>query len=56
MKTISVIGLFPPLSAAADIFLMNADGTNVVQLTDDVSDSTPSFTPDEQFMVYASWR
>lgn len=39
----------------ADIFMMNADGTSVVQLTDnDFVDSTPSFTPDAGFIVYAS--
>ncbi len=39
----------------ADIFVMNADGTNVVQLTDnEVGESTPSFTPDGLFIVYAS--
>ncbi len=41
--------------ADADIFVMNADGTNVVQLTDnDVIESTPVFTPDGRFIVYAS--
>lgn len=36
----------------ADIFVMNADGGGVVQLTrNDVSDSTPVFTPDGQFIV-----
>jgi TolB protein len=39
----------------ADIFVMNADGTNVVQLThNDVPDSTPAFTPDGASVVYAS--
>ncbi len=39
----------------ADIFVMNADGTNVVQLTDnDVGESTPSFTPDGKSIVYVS--
>lgn len=39
----------------ADIFVMNADGTGVVQLTrNDVPDSTPVFTPDGQFIVWAS--
>lgn len=39
----------------ADIFVMNADGGGVVQLTrNDVSDSTPVFTPDGQFIVWAS--
>ena len=39
----------------ADIFIMNADGTSVVQLTDnDVGESTPSFTPDGRFVIYAS--
>lgn len=38
-----------------DIFLMDADGTNVVQLTDnDVSDANPVFTPDGRYIVYAS--
>lgn len=39
----------------ADIFVMNADGTSVVQLTDnDVGESTPSFTPDGRFVIYTS--
>jgi TolB protein len=39
----------------ADIFLMNADGTNVVQLTrNDYSESTPVFTPDGASIVFAS--
>jgi len=38
-----------------DIFVMNADGTNVVALTDnDVIDGTPVFTPDGRFVIYAS--
>lgn len=38
-----------------EIFLMDADGTNVVQLTDnDVTDANPVFTPDGRFIVYAS--
>jgi TolB protein len=39
----------------ADIFVMNADGTHVVQLTNnDVGESTPSFTPDGRSIVYVS--
>ncbi len=39
----------------ADIFLMNADGTGVIQLTrNEVSDSTPAFTPDGRYIVWAS--
>jgi TolB protein len=39
----------------ADIFVMNADATNVVQLTaNDVGESTPVFTPDGRFIVYTS--
>lgn len=39
----------------ADIFIMDADGAQVVQLTDnDVGESTPSFTPDGRFIVYTS--
>jgi TolB protein len=39
----------------ADIFLMNADGTGVVQLTrNEVADSTPVFTPDGRYIVWAS--
>jgi TolB protein len=39
----------------ADIFLMHADGTNVVQRTrNDVAESTPAFTSDGQLIVYAS--
>jgi TolB protein len=39
----------------ADIFVMSADGTGVVQLTDNaVPESTPSFTPDGKFIVYVS--
>jgi TolB protein len=39
----------------ADIFLMNSDGTGVVQLTrNEVPDSTPVFTPDGRFIVWAS--
>jgi|SRR5688572_11860139 len=39
----------------ADIFIMNADGAQVVQLTDnDVGESTPSFTLDGRFIVYTS--
>lgn len=38
-----------------DIFVMNADATEVVQLTrNDVPDSTPVFTPDGRFVIYAS--
>lgn len=38
-----------------DIYLMNADGTNVIALTDnEVTDGTPVFTPDGRFVVYAS--
>ena len=41
----------------ADIFLMNADGSGVVQLTrNDVPDSTPVFTPDGRHVVFASER
>lgn len=39
----------------ADIFIMNADGTGVAQLTDNTAgESTPSFTPDGQYVVYTS--
>jgi TolB protein len=39
----------------ADIFVMNSDGTGVVQLTrNEVPDSTPVFTPDGRFVVWAS--
>lgn len=39
----------------ADIFVMNVDGTGVVQLTrNEVADSTPAFTPDGRFIVWAS--
>ena len=39
----------------ADIFVMNSDGTGVVQLTrNEVPDSTPTFTPDGRFIVWAS--
>lgn len=39
----------------ADIFVMNSDGTGVVQLTrNEVPDSTPVFTPDGRFIVWAS--
>jgi TolB protein len=39
----------------ADIFLMNADGSGVVQLTrNDVPDSTPVFTPDGRHVIFAS--
>src|SRR5688572_30131170 len=39
----------------ADIFIMNADGTEVLQLTDNgAGESTPSFTPDGAFIVYTS--
>jgi TolB protein len=38
-----------------EIFVMNADGTNVVQLTrNDVVDASPVFTPDGASIVYAS--
>lgn len=38
-----------------DIFVMNADGTGVVQLTrNEVVDGTPVFTPDGTSIVYAS--
>ena len=41
----------------ADIFLMNADGSNVVQLTrNDSYDGTPAWTPDGRFIVFASER
>jgi len=39
----------------AEIFVMNSDKKNVVRLTEnEVPDSTPSFTPDGQYLVYAS--
>jgi TolB protein len=39
----------------ADIFVMDADGTGVVQLTrNDFSESTPVFTPDGTSIVFAS--
>ena len=39
----------------ADIFVMNSDGTGVVQLTrNEVPDSTPTFTPDGRSIVWAS--
>jgi TolB protein len=39
----------------ADIFVMNADATNVAQLTEnDAYDGTPVFTPDGKFVVYTS--
>ena len=39
----------------ADIFRMNADGTDLRQLSDHAAyDGTPVFTPDGQFIVYAS--
>jgi Tol biopolymer transport system component len=39
----------------ADIFRMNTDGTELRQLSDnDAYDGTPVFTPDGQFIVYAS--
>ncbi len=39
----------------ADIFVMSSDGSGVVQLTrNDVPDSTPVFTPDGGFIVWAS--
>ena len=39
----------------ADIFVMNSDGTGVVQLTrNEVPDSTPTFTPDGRSSVWAS--
>ena len=41
----------------ADIFLMDADGSNVVQLTrNDSHDGTPVWTPDGRFIVFASER
>ena len=41
----------------ADIFVMNADGSNVVQLTrNDSYDGTPGWTPDGRFIVFASER
>lgn len=41
----------------ADIFVMNADGTHVVQLTRDAwEDSTPVLTPDGRYVIYASER
>lgn len=41
----------------ADIFLMDADGSNVVQLTrNDSYDGTPAWTPDGRFIVFASER
>jgi TolB protein len=39
----------------ADIFVMNSDGSGVIQLTrNEVFDSTPVFTPDGRFIVWAS--
>lgn len=41
----------------ADIFVMNLDGTGVVQLTHDArEDSTPVFTPDGRYVIYATER
>ncbi len=41
----------------ADIFVMNADGSGVVQLTrNDAYDGTPAWTPDGQHLVFASER
>ncbi|MGE0031441.1 MAG: hypothetical protein AB7T20_10020 [Steroidobacteraceae bacterium] len=41
----------------ADIFVMNADGSNVVQLTrNDSYDGTPVWTPDGEAIVFASER
>ncbi len=41
----------------ADIFVMSADGSNLVQLTrNDAHDGTPAWTPDGGFIVFASER
>src|SRR5512134_3033066 len=41
----------------ADIFVMNSDGSNVVQLTrNDSHDGTPGWAPDGRFIVFASER
>jgi TolB protein len=41
----------------ADIFVMNADGSGVSQLTrNDSYDGTPTWTPDGRFIVFASER
>jgi sugar lactone lactonase YvrE len=44
-------------SGDEELYIMNADGTNVVQLTrNDVFDSAPSFSPDGKQMVFESAR
>jgi len=41
----------------ADLWVMNADGGNPKQLTDDVYlDRLPSVTPDGRYIVFDSWR
>lgn len=41
----------------ADIYVMNADGTGIVQVTrNDDPESTPVFTPDGRYIVWASER
>jgi len=41
----------------ADIFIMQSDGSGVIQLTrNDAYDGTPAWTPDGQFVVFASER
>jgi len=52
-------GIFQPQAGRAGpdtgIYLMKADGTDIVALTDnDFGETTPVFTLDGQFIVYAS--
>ncbi len=50
-------GDLAPSHGAREIFVMDADGTNVVRLTDDPSgDFSPTWSPDERHIAFTTDR